>query len=340
MKYLAALAILFFATPALAQLTGLPGIESSAVIRVYVTQSSPNNSLQMKLISPILDLRESLISWHVNNELLVEGRGVTDAAVPIPQTGTALDIAASIVTPDGDTAYAYFSFTPAAVDLLWEADGYTPPFYKGRTLPGVGAAVTFVAQPTFIGSEGRLADKDLMYTWRRGERVLGSSSGKGKSSLTLRDPLLGAETITVDVRTPDGALSARSSVRLPEPATQLRLYENHPLFGTIFHTALSATAFTTESEMTFQVIPYFAPARSIDDGTLTYEWRVNQRPVALNASKPSQITINAEGSDGIALIELDLGHTSNYFFGENAAWQMTFSSDTSAVSENPFAPQQ
>jgi len=331
---------ILFAAPVYAQLYGVAGLSNSAVLRITTPEPTQGSVMQVLLSSPVLDLKNSFISWRVNGTLLVEGEGLTEASVPTGSTGQTIDISASIVNADGDVAYASFSFTPATVDILYEADGYVPPFYGGRTLPGIGAQITFVAYPTLIQNGQRISEKDLVYTWRHGEKVLGSSSGKGKFSMTLRDPLLGAETISVQVESTDGELSAYSSLRLPEPTTVLRLYEEHPLFGTLFHNALGASAFTSESEMTFQAIPYFAPSRSMDDGTLTYAWQVNRRDIALDASKPSRITINADGSSGIALIELEVGHASNFFFGENAAWRMTFSSAESSSSTNPFAPQQ
>lgn len=339
MRYVLAVLVSLFALPAYAQVYDIPGAQTAIVIRSTPEQPGPNSTVLLTVASPLLDLSQSYIAWRVNGAPLIEGEGVVSASVQTGNAGDILDVSVSVVSGE-DTALAEMFIVPASVDILWEADGYTPPFYGGRTLPGVGASVTLVAYPTFIANGVRLSEKDLVFTWRRGETVLGSQSGKGKSSISLRDPLMGDETVTVDVRNGDGSMVARSSVRLPEPRTLVHLYIVHPLFGLLLHQAIGASTFTGETEATFQAVPFFAPAARIDDGSLTFDWRVNQRSIAPDPRKPSEITINAEGSDGIALIGLDVGHRTNFFFGAQAAWQITFASSNLGPGVNPFAPQQ
>lgn len=345
MRAAALLTMLFFALPAYlpaqagAQIFDIPGAQTAVTIAMSPEFPAPKSSARLTLKSPLYDLERALISWRVGGEAHSEGEGLTSITVTTGEAGESLDVSATMLTEDGE-AIAFTSITPAGLDLLWEGEGLTPPFYRGRTLPSVGSQTTLVAYPTFIRDGNRIAEKDLVYTWRRDGTVLGSLSGRGKSTALIESPMLfGAEIVSVEARTPDNAIRALASVRLTSAETPLRLYQNHPLFGPLYHTALGKTAFVPETEMTFLAIPYFAPARTENDPVLVYEWRVNRENVTADKAKPAQITINAEGSDGIALIELALSHVSNFFFGTDGAWQVTFSSRGDASETNPFGPQ-
>lgn len=336
--------LLLLALPAgaSAQLYDIPGAFGAVSIVASPAQPAPNSTVRLTLQSPLYDLKNSLISWRVNGEPLTEGQGIVSVSVNVGDAGETTEVTAALISGDND-ALAVAVLTPASIDLLWEAEGFVPPMYRGRTLPGVGARVTFAAYPTFVHDGVRVDPKDLTYTWRNGDTVLGSLSGRGRSTISIDAPtLFGAETVSVEATTQDGTIAARASARIESPNTTLRLYENHPLFGPLYHAPFGASGFTPETEVTFLAVPYFAPARSADDPVLAYEWRVNRQSIAADKKTPSQITINAAGSSGIALIELAVGHLTNFFFGSEAAWQITFSSAAggSAGGTNPFAPQQ
>ncbi len=340
MRVLIVLMVLLFAQAAYAQ-SDFPSASSAVTIAMSPAQPVPNSTVRLTLQSPIFDLSQSLVSWRVDGELLTEGEGVTSVSIQVKAAGETTDVSASVVTSD-EEALAFLSITPASLDLLWEAEGFAPALYKGRTLPSPGANITLVAHPTFVRGGAPIAEKDLIYTWRKGNTVLGSLSGKGRSTLVVDGTtLFGEEVFSVDARTADGEISARGSARIPAPDTSLRLYENHPLFGPLYHRAFSATAFTPETEMTFLAIPYFAPVTTENDPRLQYAWRVDRNSIVSDAKKPSQITINAAGSTGIATIDLEVTHVTNYFFGTNAAWQITFSQTGGSIEGiNPFAPRQ
>jgi hypothetical protein len=169
--------------------------------------------------------------------------------------------------------------------------------------------------------------------------VLGSISGRGKSSVSIDAPtLFGTDTISVEAVSADAFVSGEASVAISDKAPDLVLYEDHPLFGIMFHTAIGPNAFIPESEMSFTAIPYFAPAHSAADPSLDYAWRVNGSPLSGAAGTPNEITINAAGSGGPARIQLSLSHATNYFFGADGAWGVTFTRGASGGSgaNDPF----
>jgi hypothetical protein len=217
------------------------------------------------------------------------------------------------------------ALTPVVVDLLWESDGLTPPFYQGRSLAGPGSKVRLLAMPTFGKGASAIAPQNLVYTWKKDKTVLGSLSGKGRSSITVESPLrYGAEVVSVDVSTEDGSASASASARIESIEPFIALYIDHPLFGPLFHVGLAEDANILESEASLMAVPFFAPARYPDSPGLVYEWRVNRNIVALSRTTPSRITISAAGSDGVALVELLVTHATNFFFEAERTWNLSF----------------
>lgn len=303
--------------------------------------AAPGSSVQFTVSSTYFDLGVSAIQWSVDGAVVQEGAGVVSITTALGAAGESTDVSASIVGPDRSTVVST-TVTPASVDLLWESRGLTPPFYAGRALASPGTKLVFVALPTFSLGESAVPAQDLSYTWRRGNTVLGTLSGRGKSSISIDSPLLfGSDTISVEVRAQDG-VSARASVRIASIDPALLMYESHPLFGILFHQALPSLARISDTERTIAVYPFFSPAENASDSDLDFEWRVNRRAVAHDEKKPYMLTINAAGSTGVALIELDVGHKGTPFYSAQGAWQLIFNSaiDGGGGEGDPFAPQQ
>ena len=106
----------------------------------------------------------------------------------------------------------------------------------------------------------------------------------------------------------------------------MRLYLEHPLYGTLYHSALPATTFVADSEMSFHAVPYFVSAPSPNDRNFSYEWRVNRVAIVPNDARLSVITINAGGTNGRALIDVSITHRTNLLFEGVGEWAVTLGS--------------
>ena len=331
MKHLSFFLLLsLFAVPAYlpaqagAQFT-IPGAESSISIELRPAHPAPGSSVELTLQSPLYDLEGSDITWSANGKTIGSGPGAVSATVTVGALGSQTDVT---VLVDGDRGLfsSEISIIPTSMDLLWESDSFTPPFYKGRALPSAGSGVTLVAIPHFFRQGGAEVPADqVVYTWKKDGEILGSLSGRGKSSARIRGSLLfGNDVISVEATSLDGAFSGEASARIKDVEPDLILYEDHPLFGVLYHRALIGTTFIPETEMSFTASPYFAAITNADDSNLEYAWRVNEADVVPNPLKPSEITINAEKSSGIARVELSLAHATNYFLDVRGRWGITF----------------
>jgi hypothetical protein len=326
---------LFFAIPAYAQFT-IPGADTALSLSLSPRYPAPGQTIQITIQSFLYDLDSSTITWTEDGKVIAGGEGVKQITVTAGALGSARAIHVDVVGSNG-TASSDVVIAPASIDLLWEADSYVPPFYKGRALPSAGGQVRIAAVPHLIRANGSsVSNSDIIYTWRKDNQILESASGRGKSSLTVDGPtLFGSETILVDASAADGTLAAETVLRIGDTKPSLVLYKDHPLYGILFDQALGASTFIPDNEMTFAAIPYFAPVRSTADKNLIYVWGVNQNSVKTDTAHQDELTINAASSTGVALISLDLSHQNNFYFGVTGQWQVTLNSRGSVI-QNPF----
>ena len=330
-----ACAVVFFALPVYAQFD-FGG--SNVSLTISPEHPAPGSPVRVTAASVLLDLPSSDITWFVNGTRVAGGGGLASTDVVAGALGTATEVSVAVVGSGGQTATATARIVPVEIDLLWESDSYVPPFYRGRALPSAGTNLRLEAVPRFQNPDGSfVAASDIIFTWRRDGRVVQSASGRGKSRVLIAGPaLFGRDTISVDAVSADGTLSGSASVSVPETEPVLDLYKDHPLFGIMYHQALAGRATIPEIEMSFAAVPYFAQSKSANDADFTYAWQVNGRGVTSDSARPSEITINAQNSSGLALIELALSHATNFFMSSLGSWGITLSAGSAGGTPSPF----
>lgn len=288
------------------------------------TYPAPGERVRLVAESSLLDLSSATIAWMVDGKVVAQGVGEKEIETTASGLGkaTAISVHAS---ESGSGMDASLSLIPGSVDLLFDATSYVPPFYRGRALPSPGSALRLVAVPHIYTNTGPVSADKLMYTWRQDGEVLGTLSGRGKSSATIpAPPLFGASDVSVEVRTEGGAYGAQRNVRIPAIDPQITLYQDHPLFGILYHRALRDRDSVADIETTFAAVPYFVAASSAGDSRLHYAWSVNGRPLTASSSASNKITVNAAGASGPALLSLALSSAFNYYLDAEHAWTISF----------------
>lgn len=320
-----ALLVALVAFPAYAQY-GLPGAESSVFLSLDPSYPGPNEAVTITLKSPVFDLSQSSVQWYVNGKSVTS----TDNSIHVVTgaSGTETDVTVQVASPDSTRASATARIIPTEVDLIAGSDSYTPPFYRGATLPSAGSQLVLQALPHFVLPTGRLLPPaELTYTWKRNGQVQGTLSGKGRSAIVVPAPILyGRDTFTVDVASSDGLMGGEASRTIAAADTDVVLYEDHPLYGVLFAQAIGASDAITDSEMTFAAIPYFAPVVTPADPLLNYAWRVNEQNIVADTGRPNEITISATSDNTVARLQLALTHATNYFLSATQNWTIQFAS--------------
>lgn len=329
-------ALLLLGAPSVfAQSTGT--IDGGLSLSTSPAYPAPGERVTLTLTSPVYDLDGSDILWRAGGTTISEGTGETSVSITAGALGESTSVSADVTGPTGESNITA-SVVPTRVDLLWESDTYTPPFYRGKALPSAGAHVRLFAQPYLPKAGGGFYDPtQLRYTWRLNGNVLASSSGKGKSAALINGPeLFGSYTVTVDVTTADGALGGEASASISSVEPRLVLYEDHPLYGMEYWHALGATSFISDSEMSFAAMPFFAPATSASAPLLEYAWQVNGGAISSDAAHPNEITLQSAGNGTLGLLDLELTHKTNLFIDSRAEWSVTFTAASQNGTGDPF----
>ena len=158
-----------------------------------------------------------------------------------------------------------------SVDLLWQGETYTPPFYKGKSLWSNQSRITFFAMTNGLGNPANLS-----YKWTKNGTVLGNINGIGKNTLAFTDSILSRpQTIKVEILSEQKTVLASASIFVTPTPSVLAVYENNPLYGFMFHKEIVKEHKPQDKEITFTAFPLFFSALNRIDNSVEYEWRTN-----------------------------------------------------------------
>lgn len=280
-----------------------------------------------------LDLSDNVMTWQVDGKTIDSGVGAVSTHIVAPSIGKQTTVTLEARSQTGDVRTASITIAPSGIDLLIDADSYTPPFFRGRARGGVGSNVLAQAIAHIAKDAGEYQPSEIYFTWFYNGAPVRGLAGLGRSSASFPiQHLFGQNQISVEARA-GGKVAARA-VQVTPTEPLLVLYEDHPLYGKMYNHALSPKENVSESEMTFVAEPYFAPVLFASDPRLAYEWRVNNTRVEASATSSNALTINATGSSGAAYITLDVTHSTNYYLAMRGAWAITF--ETGGAGTNFF----
>lgn len=256
-------------------------------IQINPDYPRPFQAITITPDSNLIDLAASEVTITVNGEVVLRGSGRETAVATVGGAGTVTNIVVTAVN-EGQTYTARATVRPADVALVLEPQTTSHPFYEGSPLVGSESRLRIVAIPDLRTAAGApIAAANLVYTWRNGDQVLQSASGIGKQVLTGVAPVRYRDTtISVTVSTQDQSVVGIGRVIIAPIDPVVRMYENDPLLGPRFETALSRPVTITESEVTYRAVPFHF-------GSLpTLTWSVNG-----TASQAGQdITVRPSGS--------------------------------------------
>jgi len=220
------------------------------------------------------DLNSAKISWYKDGKLVLEGKGEKNYSFRMGKVGIETNIEIKIALLSGSTFSKKFSLTPASVDLVWEANSYVPPFYKGKALHTRQGVLKIVAMPEFFKNGVKIDPKTLIYEWSNQVEAYQSQSGYGKNVLLLNGSLLGrAEEIEVLVTDRVNNLVADAFIDIAPTSPEVIFYENDPYYGQIYDRSIPNTIKLKGSEIQILAAPYYF-TRENGNG-LQYEWRLN-----------------------------------------------------------------
>jgi hypothetical protein len=271
------------------------------------TNPAPGDTVTMTLTAYGTDLNNATISWSVNGTQVQKDTGLTQFSVQAGNNGETKKVTAVINTSSGVTVTKSFVVSAQDVSIVYEADSYVPPFYKGKGLYNKEGTVTLVAMPNLVSSSGaKLNPKSLIYKWTIDGTVQGSKSGYGKNTYVYTGSILAKDVLfQVDVSSIDGTVTGRGTMLLSVEDPQVLLYEKNPLYGIMFNKELSSNGFNlNDTETSIFAVPYSMSADTAQDSSLTYVWTLNGSTIPVPQSQNYATFRNSSGQKGSSAISV------------------------------------
>ncbi len=284
-------------------LTPVTHAEFTGTINIDPPNPSTYQAVTATLQSFSFNVDNSLITWYLDNKLIVSEIGKKQISLTTKGIGQTTTIKVQAKMADGNVFEASMTLAPQSVDLSWEAtEGYVPPFYEGKAMPGESSQIKVVAVPSFSSSGKPIAPENLSYEWFVDDGKLEDQSGRGKNVAFLNlDYLSNDNVIRVDVTSDDGS-TAENTVTISPYKLDPIFYFNDPILGPDFSKAIE-DRFETTKEFSLALVPYgLSSSNNIKDYS-SFSWSLDGLPIDTPADNVLSLrpTDNSYGSKSLSV---------------------------------------
>jgi len=277
-------------------------------IEITPTYPKPNELVLVDLSLNTGDLNTANISWYQDNKLVLDGIGEKRYSFTTGPVGKETTIEIIIKLSDGVSFSKSFTVNPTSVDLVWEANSYVPPFYKGKALHPTQGSLKVVAIPEIIKNGKKANPQNLVYKWSNGINVYQNQNGYGKNYIIFSGSLIGIEEkISVLVTDPISGLSTHGYINIYPTDPEIVFYENSPYYGHIFDSAIASSFNLKTGEVQILATPYYFTKETRD--LLKYEWKLNNQLIPSLSGSRTAIFKKPENQKGQSVISLQIENT-------------------------------
>lgn len=307
--------------------TGLPiGIDEQVSIEQVPKIPKPGESVSFRITAYTTNLNKAKITWSQDGKIILSQMGAVTNIVTAPQSGGKSTITITIQKEGGGTLTKTVVLNPADVDLIYEAQTYAHPFFKGKRIFSSEAVVTYIAIPNFVVGGRKIADSDLVYTWKVNGTAQQNASGYGKNTFTVKGQLIERPaTITVDVSAVNSNMVATQSINIRSSQPEVVVYENNPILGVVYEKAILGTFLLERPQVDFEAIPYFFSAANKDDGQIAYKWSINGSQVTTKTPNENYLLLrNDKNAEGRAMISATVAHVQNLLQSTQTQLELDF----------------
>ena len=330
------LSFVLFGNITWAQINFQQPVPTEIEVEMYPQNPGPNQTVIVSIKSYGTDLNSGKITWKINGKIEKSGLGIKNFEFRTGDMGvlTTLDITAE--TLQGEVVKKTIRIRPSSVDIMWQSYGFTPPFYKGKSMFSHQNKIMFIAIPHITGSGGvEVSAKNLIYTWKQNGSVIEYASGYGFNTYTLISPII-SRPLNVEVEVVDpnnGGVGYAKIIATPESPSVV-LYKKDPLYGIEFQKAFGEKVELKDSrEITMVAMPFFFGTLDSNDSGLSYMWSINNILINDGVNMGTRIFRQQEGTSGTSRISLSIENSDEILqtasFGFNLMFDDTNQTQTS-----------
>lgn len=251
-------------------------INSDVAVGVSPDSPKPNEPVTVTIETYSFNLDSANTKWYVNGKLAQEGKGLKTLTFQARDLGQPSVVKIVIDSNTGQITKSV-TITPNVVTILWEANTYTPPFFKGKSLFSHQSTVTLMAQPQIVVGGKIVSPTNLIYKWRKNGTILGNQNGYGRQTLTLDGSVISREMkIFVEVEDPRSGAIASGVINLNPIEPEMVVYAVDPLYGIQYNKAIIGKLPLTGREVTLTAVPYFfSDISATNNDSTSYNWSIN-----------------------------------------------------------------
>lgn len=306
-------------------------------VSIDISPSQPEAGQEVKIYveSSITDLNRATITWYRDGKTISTGVGITSTNIIAPNSGQSTTIIASIKSFEGRDIRKVITVTPTTIDLIWETNGYTPNLYKGRAAYVLGNTITITAIPHFFDANKKMIDPaNLIYVWKKGDRVIQKDSGYGKNSVTVQSGVTDDDVeIEVQVTNKNSTVSGRAGLSVSPQNTKLRFYEDNDVYGLMLNKQTTIHKLN-KPDVRITAIPFYFSIPDLINERVDFTWSVNGTDATELQGDTSINLAKDEGSEGNAEISLKAANLNHIFERAENSFSVFFTNENSANNQS------
>jgi hypothetical protein len=303
------LAIIIFGCSVVFSANQIPLTESEVMVEISPKNPIPLQNVTIKISSYSADLNRATITWKSESGVVSSGIGKTSYTFKAPEANISTSFTINISTPSDGTVVKKINIRPSDIDVFWEStNGYTPPFYKGKSFPITNGSVKVVAIPNFQSKRG------FSYVWRNQNTTKSNQSGYDKSYYIFNNSMFDeVNQVAVTATSVSGDYVGQKSVEIKVYKPEIIFYKKDPIWGVDYNKALVSVfeLEDEEEEITIVAEPYYFPIEE-DPDKFIFDWKINNKTITTPTNK-KELSIRPTSRDGYAIISLNISRLNEMF---------------------------
>jgi len=285
--------------------------EGDVSITLSPQNPGPRDPVTITIESYTIDINNATTRWYVGSTLVQEGKGIKKLITQAGDMAKSSTVRVVIQSLAGQITKT-ITITPSRVSLLWEAETYTPPFFKGKSLFSHQSKITIMAEPEISANGGKVSSSNLIYTWSKDGVVLGAQNGYGKKTISLVGSVISRNIrIMVEALDPVSGLTSSGVINIAPIEPEVVIYVSDPLYGTQYNKAIKDSIPLKGSEVTLEAVPfYFSTPTGLLSGDISYTWSINTTGISDGQNVNKRVFRKVEGVFGVSNVNLNIAQLS------------------------------